>query len=128
MAGLEQWEDALARVLSSADEALEERHAARWPRHPARPARGAAANPQYDGLFRVTAVFTAGYGSALGPGYVLRPEISTLAEVPAEDRAAIADEAAELVREGLGREFPDRDLRVEKDGDTWKIVGDLSLR
>lgn len=127
MAGLEQWEDALARVLSSVDETLESRHGARWPRHPSRPAHGAAANPQYDGLFRVTAVFTAGYGSALGPGYVLRPEISTLATLSQEDREAIADEAAALVREGLAREFPGRDLRVEKDGASWKIVGDLSL-
>ncbi len=127
MPTLEEWEDALGRVLSFADETLEERHPGRWPRHPARPARGAAANPQYDGLFRVTAVFTAGYGSALGPGYVLRAEVSTLARIGADERAALEDEAAEIVRSKLPEVFPGRDLRVEKDGAVWKIVGDLSI-
>jgi hypothetical protein len=124
---LEDWEDALGRVLSFADETLEARHTGRWPLHPARPARGEAANPQYDGLFRVTAVFSAGYGSALGPGYVLRAEVSTLAPVGAAERAALEEEAAAIVRERLPEAFPGRDLRVERDGSTWKIVGDLSL-
>ncbi|MBR1608435.1 MAG: hypothetical protein IJ678_02335 [Kiritimatiellae bacterium] len=127
MTALERWEDALGRVLAAADVALEERHAGRWPLHPARPPHGTAANPQYDGIFRVTAVYTAGYGSALGPGYVLRAEVPTLSAVSAADREAIEAEAAELVRSGLAREFPGRDLRVERDGASWKIVGDLSL-
>ena len=125
--GLEEWEDALQRVLSSVDRALEERHGSRWPLHPARSPAGAAANPQYDGLFRVTASFSAGYGSSLGPGYVLRAEIATLAPVPAADRAAIEEEAAALVREGLAREMPGRDLSVSRDAGVWKIHGDLSL-
>lgn len=126
-AGLEAWEDALQRVLSFADRELEARHGRRWALHPARPAAGTAANPQYDGLFRVTAAFTAGFGSSLGPGYSLRTEIATLAAVPAADRAAVEEEAVALVREGLAREFPGRDLRVDRDGSSWKIHGDLSL-
>lgn len=124
---LEAWEDALGRVLSSVDRELEERHAGRWTLHPARPFHGTAANPQYDGLFRVTASFTAGYGSELGPGYVLRTEIATLDRVSEADRAAVEEEAVGLVREGLAREFPGRALRVSRDGPTWKIHGDLSL-
>ena len=126
-AGLEAWEDALQRVLSFADRELEKRHGRRWPLHPARQAAGTAANPQYDGLFRVTAAFSAGFGSKLGPWYSLRTEIATLAPVPAADRAAVEDEAVALVREGLAREFPGRDLRVDRDGLSWKIHGDLSL-
>lgn len=125
--GLEAWEDALQRVLSSVDRTLEERHEARWPLHPARPADGTAANPQYDGLFRVTASFSAGFGSKLGPGYVLKAEIATLAAVSPEDRAAIEREAADLARKGLAREFPGKALSVDKDGPVWKIHGDLSL-
>lgn len=125
--GLEAWEDALQRVLSFADRALEARYGGRWPLHPARPAEGVAANPQYDGLFRVTASFSAGYGSALGAGYVLRTDIVTLSPVSPEDRAAVEDEAVALVREGLKREFPGRALSVDRDGPVWKIHGDLSL-
>jgi len=125
--GLDAWEDALQRVLSSVDRELESRHGGKWPLHPARPAAGVAANPQYDGLFRVTAAFTAGFGSKIGPGYVLRAEIATLSPVLQADREAIEEEAVALVRKGLAREFPGKDLAVDKDGDVWKIHGDLSL-
>ena len=127
MTSLEAFEDTLHGVLSEIDGALEERWGSRWPLHPARPPRGSAANPQYDGLFRVTASFTAGYGSKWGPGYLFRVETSTLATVPEADREAVEDEAAALLREGLARAFPGRDLRVDRDVSGYKIHGDLSL-
>ena len=127
MATLEAFEDALHGVLSEIDGALEERWGARWPLHPARPPRGTAANPQYDGLFRVTAAFSAGFGSKLGPGYLFRVEMSTLSRVPEAAREEIEAEAARLLREGLARAFPGRDLRVDRDGRVLKIHGDLSL-
>ena len=124
---LEDFEFALDTVLADVDRMLEERWGDRWPLHPARPAAGAAANPRYDGLFRVTAAFTAGFGSEKGPGYLLRTEAATLADVPAADRTALEDEAAALVRDGLARAFPGRELHVERDGGVYKIFGDLSL-
>ena len=127
MTALEAFEDRLHGVLSEIDGALEERFGSRWPLHPARPPRGAAANPQYDGLFRVTASFTAGYGSKFGPGYVFRVEASTLASVPESEREAIEEAAVALLREGLARAFPGRDLRVDRDVAGYKIHGDLSL-
>ena len=127
MTSLERFEDTLHGVLSEIDGALEERWGARWPLHPARPPRGAAANPQYDGLFRVTASFTAGYGSKWGPGYLFRVEASTLATVPEADREAIEEEAVALLRDGLAKAFPGRDLRVDRDVAGYKIHGDLSL-
>ena len=127
MIRLEAFEDTLHGVLSEIDGALEESWGSRWPLHPARPPRGAAANPQYDGLFRVTASFTAGYGSKFGPGYVFRVEASTLASVPESEREAIEEAAVALLREGLARAFPGRDLRVDRDVAGYKIHGDLSL-
>ena len=127
MTALERWEESLHALLSSIDETLEERYGGRWPLHPSRPRRGTAANPQYDGLFRVTASFTAGYGSKWGPGYLFRVEFSTLANVPEADREAIAEEAVALLREGLARAFPGRDLRIDRDVAGYKIHGDLSL-
>ena len=127
MTRLEAFEDTLHGVLSEIDGTLEERWGARWPLHPARPPRGTAANPQYDGLFRVTASFTAGYGSTWGPGYLFRVEFSTLSPIPANARAEIEEAAVALLREGLARAFPGRDLRVDRDGAVYKIHGDLSL-
>ncbi len=127
MIRLEAFEDTLHGVLSEIDGALEESWGSRWPLHPARPPRGAAANPQYDGLFRVTASFTAGYGSTWGPGYLFRVEFSTLSPIPANARAEIEEAAVALLREGLARAFPGRDLRVDRDGAVYKIHGDLSL-
>ena len=124
---LEAFEAALDGVLADADRALEARWGGRWPLHPARPAAGQAANPRYDGLFRVTAAFTAGYGSERGPGYLLRTEPATLARVPDAERVALEDEAAALVRDGLARAFPGRALHVARDGGVYKIYGDLSL-
>ena len=127
MTPLEAFEERLHGVLSAIDRTLEARWGARWPLHPARPPRGAAANPQYDGLFRLTASFTAGYGSAFGPGYVFRVEFSTLEDVAPADRAAVEEEAAALLRAGLAEAFPGRDLHVDRDGAVLKIHGDLSL-
>ena len=125
---LEDFEERLDSVLADVDRALEERWSGRWPLHPARPAAGEAANPRYDGIIRVTAAFTAGFGSEKGPGYLLRVEPATLENVPVADRAALEDEAAALLRDGLAAAFPGRDLRVERDGGPYKVFGDLSLR
>ena len=75
----------------------------------------------------MTASFTAGYGSKFGPGYVFRVEASTLASVPESEREAIEEAAVALLREGLARAFPGRDLRVDRDVAGYKIHGDLSL-
>lgn len=124
---LESWEDALQGVLSFVDEALEDRFGEAYPLHPARLPRGEAGSPQYDGLFRVTAAFTAGFGSEKGPGYLFRVELATLSEVSPDMRETIEETAADLLRKGLAEAFPGRNLRVERDRGVYKIFGDLSL-
>ena len=105
---LARWEAKLNKLLREIDAKLEEKYGHKWPLHPSRPDRGTAANPQYDGLFRLTASFSAGYGSELGPGYVFRVEIVTLSKVPDEVVRQIEEEAADLLREGLPHVFPGR--------------------
>lgn len=126
-AKLDRWEEKLWGLLWKIDHTLEARHGSVAPRHPSRPPHGIAANPQYDGLFRVTTAFSAGYGSELGPGYIVQVEIVTLARVPSKTREAIEAEAEHMLREGLPEAFPGRALRVARDGAVLKIVGDLSL-
>lgn len=124
---LENWEDTLNGLLRRVDRALEERFGKEYDLHPARGAHGSADNPQHDGLFRVTAAFTPGFGSRLGRGYVLQLDLVTLEEVPADKVAVIENAAVSLIREGLEDALPGRGLKIARDGNLWKITGDLSL-
>lgn len=124
---LEEWEERLYTLLREIDGALEDKYGKLYPLHPARPERGETANPQYDGLFRITASYSAGYGSKLGPGYIFRVEVVTFETVPDEERLKFETEAMQMVEEGLKRVFPERELSVARDGNVIKIYGDLSL-
>lgn len=122
-----QFERTLKALFDSVDDYLEEKYGARYPLHPSRAKRGGTANKAHDGLFNVGATFTAGYGSRYGRGYVVQVDMVTLAEVPRDVRELIAEEAADLVNEKLPYYFPGRELRVVRDGNVFKIYGDLSL-
>lgn len=124
---VEEWEDKLNDLLKRVDHALEEQYGALLKLHPARPPHGSTANPQQDGLFRVTASFTPGFGSKLGKGYVIRLDLVTLDALLDEQRTLIQQTAIQLIKAGLEEVLPGRGLTVKRDGKLWKIVGDLSL-
>mgnify|MGYP003288978240 FL=1 len=124
---LEEWEGRLYTLLREIDGVLEDKYGKLYPLHPARPQRGETANPQYDGLFRITASYSAGYGSKLGPGYIFRVELVTFEMVPDETRLSIEEEAMQMAENGLKRVFPERELSIARDGNVIKIYGDLSL-
>ena len=124
---LEEWEERLYTLLREIDGALEDKYGKLYPLHPARPQRGETANPQYDGLFRITASYSAGYGSKLGPGYIFRVELVTFEMVPDTIRHTIEAEAIQMAEDGLKRIFPERELSIARDGNVIKIYGDLSL-
>lgn len=121
------WEDRLKRVFDAIDDRLEDRYGHLFPLHPARPARGRTANRESDGLFDVGAAFSAGFGSKIGRGYVVEIRMATLSHVPAPVREDIEREVVRLLKAGLANEFPGRKLRVSRDGNVYKIHGDLSL-
>ena len=123
----EQWESRLRRVFDRIDDYLEDRYGDRYPLHPSRPLRGATASRSQDGLFNVGASFSAGYGSQLGPGYVVEVRLVTLSSVPWHVRERIEEEVAALLRRELPRAFPDRHIRVDRDGAVYKVYGDLRL-
>ena len=129
MRGLEvtRWEEKLKQVFDRIDDHLEERYGADYPLHPARAKRGAAANREDDGLFNIGAAFSAGYGSEHGRGYVVEVRMSTLSTVPEQVRNAIENEVVGLLENELPKAFPDRHLKVVRDGAVFKIIGDLGL-
>lgn len=122
-----EWERRLREVFARVDAELEARHGGRFPRHAQRPPHGSPAAPQYDGLFNVGAVYSPGYGSRLGPGYVVEVRLATWSRVPTAVQQEIEDEAAELLRTELPKSFPERRLEVTRDGPAYKIHGDLRL-
>jgi hypothetical protein len=122
---VEQWESRLKRVFDKVDDYLEEKYGRKYPLHPARPARGKTSSKSHDGLFNIGASFSGGYGSKHGPGYVVEVRMVTLSRVPQYIRDQIEEEAVDRLREELPKEFPDRELKVERDGRVYKISGDL---
>jgi hypothetical protein len=124
---VEQWESKLKRVFDRVDDYLEDKYGGKYALHPARAARGATSSRAHDGLFNIGASFSAGYGSKRGPGYVIEVRMVTLTRVPSYVRTHIEEEAMERLREELPKEFPDRELKVERDGPVYKIYGDLRL-
>jgi hypothetical protein len=80
-----------------------------------------------DGLFRVTASFSPGFGTELGKGYVLQLDLVTLEKVPQAEVERMQREAVGLIQDGLESVLPGRGLTVQRDGNVWKIVGDLSI-
>lgn len=124
---VEQWDAKLNALLRQVDLKLEGLYGNLLSPHPARPKQGSTANPQHDGLFRITACFTPGFGSALGKGYVLQLDMVTLQPLSPKQADAIQQKAVQLIQEGLDEAHPGKGLRVKRDGQVWKIVGDLSL-
>lgn len=124
---VEKWEESLNNLLKETDLLLEQRFGDALPRHPARLPAGKTGNPQQDGLFRVTATFTAGFGSRSGRGYLVEIDVVSLAPIPEELKRQVDTTAVDHIREGLGKAFPGKSLEILRDGAVWKIVGDLSL-
>lgn len=121
------WQHRLKTLFDEADDYLEEKYGHLYTLHPSRAKRGKTANKAYDGLFNVGASFTPGYGSNTGRGYVIDVDMVTLEDVPEETVSRIEDDVVEFVSRNLPKYFPDRDLSVSRDGQVFKIHGDLSL-
>ncbi len=121
------WERTLSEVFDAIDADLEAAYGDRYPLHPARAKHGKTSNPEHDGLFNLGAAFSAGYGSQQGAGYVIRLRVATLSKVPDSVIEEMKNFIVERLRDALPKAFPDRELKVTRDGPIFKIHGDLSL-
>ncbi|NLB54204.1 MAG: hypothetical protein GX811_00270 [Lentisphaerae bacterium] len=124
---LEIWESKLEKVFEEIDFFLEEKYGAKYPLHPARPPRGTTSSHAHDGLFSIGASFTPGFGSKLGRGYALEVRMVTLAKVPVGIKNKMEELVVEMLKEKLPESFPGKNLQVSRDGNIFKITGDLSL-
>jgi hypothetical protein len=122
-----EFERKLKRLFDSIDDHLEGKYGGLYSLHPARPKRGKTSNKEQDGLFNIGASFSPGYGSQYGRGYVVDVAMVTLEQIPKDVREKIEFETLQLIRKKIQEYFPERDLSVHKDGNTYKIHGDLRL-
>jgi hypothetical protein len=119
--------DTLDAIFKDVDELLEDKWGDTFALHPNRPERGTTGNPEMDGLFEIIPDFTAGLGSEQGRGYLVSLRAATLEQIPEEQFEAFMSEAARLISEKIPEHFPERDLKVVRDGKRFKIIGDFSL-
>ena len=122
-----KWEEMLRGIFTEIDGILEEKHGTAHALHPSRPKRGVTDSAEDDGLFDLGAVYTAGYGSRYGSGYIVEVRMITLNRIPAAVRHRMEEEVVDLLVPRLAATFPGRRLHVDRDGPVWKIHGDLSL-
>lgn len=109
------------------DAILEDRYHNHWRLKRNRPRRGETANPEADGLFNVGVIFTPGYGSTIGRGYLVDITLATDAQVSPEQRDEMENLVLDLLKSLIPEYFPERQLEVSRDGSMYKIHGDLSL-
>lgn len=124
---LQKWEDKLQGIFDRIDDQLEEKYGDTFPLRSNRPARGCGVTPDTDGLFELGVSFSLGIGSKIGPGYVFRVKLATMSRVPEEFMAKVEDEVVDLLNLELPKEFPDKELKVARDGRVYKIYGNLDL-
>lgn len=120
-------ESTMRLMCDELDHRLEDAFGDKYPRHPNRPARGKAASVAYDGLFSTGTQFTLGYGSDHGRGYIVSVEIRTLSPVKEEDRKAVEEAKVEIINELIPKYFPNRKIKMKRDRNVYKLIGDFSL-
>jgi hypothetical protein len=124
---MEEFDNRMKKLFDEVDDFIEDKYGDCYSLHPLRPARGETSNPEADGLFNIGAIFTPGYGSELGRGYLIDVSMSTMDKVDEDVRGEIYEAAANKVRELLPLHFPERELTVMRDKNHFKIQGDFSL-
>ena len=122
-----EFDSRLKKLFDEVDNYLEDLYESAYRLNKVRPARGETSNPEADGLFDIGAVFTPGYGSELGRGYLIDLKISTPEKIEENIRQEIYKNAADKVRELLPLHFPERELTVSLDRNHYKILGDFNL-
>ncbi len=122
-----EWEGTLKKIFDEIDDYLEDKYGYLYPLHPARAQRGITSNKSSDGLFNIGAAFSAGFGSKYGRGWVVDVHMVTLSKVPEKIKKEIYIEVTGKLKHLLEEYYPGKDIKVAKDGNVFKIFGELGL-
>lgn len=126
---VEEFESRLSQLLAKVDHELERQYAMTIPPKAGRPNAGTTCNPQYDGVFSLTAVFSAGLGSIHGAGYTIELRIVSNTTPAPAIREQLQSAIENRIKKELPTYFPMRKLNLvrERNG-TLKLIGDLGVR
>lgn len=124
---IKEWEHTLRKIFDIIDDHLEDKYGYLYPLHPSRPQRGRTGNKTSDGLFNIGAAFSAGFGSSYGRGWVVDVSMVTLSKVPENVKLQIYSKVISELKRLLKEYYPERNILVEKDGNVFKIFGELGL-
>lgn len=122
-----EWDKKLKGICDRIDIFLEDHYGGEYPLRPNRPERGMTSNPEMDGLFNVQTLFTPGFTSETGRGYLVEIEMSTMEDVTERVKEEIRDIVLVKFKNELKKEFPGRKLEIGIEGNMIKIWGDLKL-
>ncbi|MCR5732214.1 MAG: hypothetical protein K6G51_04685 [Sphaerochaetaceae bacterium] len=95
--------------------------------HPSRMKRGVGANPIHDGIFSVTIIFSMGYGTKYGRGYIINLSISTLDNISYELKQRIEEETFDFVSRHVNEYIPNRNIECVRDAGLIKLIGNFTL-
>lgn len=127
LSALEQWELTLKAALDSIDALLENKYGPFLERKASRPAAGKASNPKYDGVFGIDSKFTLGYASGSGPSYIIELLTGCVSPLPSALKSEILNDVAEALPEALAKAFPNKEFRIERVGERFRLSGDLGF-
>lgn len=127
MTELELWEQRLTKVLNQVDAVLEEKYGSQYPLKNNRPQAGTTGNPRYDGLFSLTAKYSLGLTNNIGPHYLVEFRFATFVTVPISVKEEMYSIVLTQLNELLHVEFPKQILNVSRDGEIFRITGNLDF-
>ncbi len=111
------------KLFDEIDDYLELKYGVLYPLHPSRAQKGTTSNKEHDGLFNIGASFTPGFGSKYGRGYVIDIRMVTLKNISEADRNKIEKDVFKQIKGKLPVHFPDKNIKIEKDGRSLKLFG-----
>lgn len=123
-----EWEEKIRKIFNEVDIELESKYGHLFPLHPSRAPAGTTSNPEFDGLFNIGAVYSPGFGSEKGEGYIIDVQILPSVDIPYEFKEKLLEEIVVLIQKKLDKAFLDKGFKVVSDGTVFKITGDLSLK
>lgn len=123
----EKLEESFVLFEKAIDNYLEDTFSDEITIHPMRMKRGKGANPIHDGVFSTTIIFSMGFGTKYGRGYIINISISTLDNVSSHLKERIEEATFDFASKHAEEYLPGRNVECVRDAGLIKLIGNFSL-